>query len=220
LQLALGVAQAAGKALGGSINDVFVTGAVNGAVAYHVERGATVDALNISFVVSTRTDKAIGGNSFTPTRVQIPGGPMSVEERFTMISRLMADRRSGVKGEGAFSGIAGLANLLPTSVVTRVARSQAARMDFATSNLRAAPFPLYISGARVLQNVSMGPVAGTALNFTALSYNGSLDIGMFLDPMAVEEPAALRECMEQAYAELIEAGGIVRVMAGGQRDAD
>lgn len=220
LQVSLEDAKAAGKALGGSVNDMFVTGAVNGALAYHAERGATVDALNISFVVSTRTDKAIGGNSFTPTRVQIPGGPMSVEERFTMISRLMADRRSGVKGEGAFSGIAGLANLLPTSVVTRVARSQAARMDFATSNLRAAPFPLYISGARVLQNVSMGPVAGTALNITALSYNGSLDIGMFLDPIAVEEPAALRQCMEEAYAELIEAGGIVRVMAGGQRDAD
>ena len=30
------------------------------------------------------------------------------------------------------SAVAGVANLLPTSLVTRVARSQAAKMDFAT----------------------------------------------------------------------------------------
>lgn len=220
LQVNLDDAKAAGKALGGSVNDVFVAGAVNGALAYHAARGADVEALNISFVVSTRTDKAIGGNSFTPTRVQIPGQPMSVEERFALVSRLMKERRAGVRGEGAFSGMAGFANLLPTSVVTRVARSQAAKMDFATSNLRAAPFPMYISGARVLQNISMGPVAGTALNLTAVSYNGSLDIGMFLDPAAVSEPAALRDDMEQAYGELIEAGGIVRVGAGSGHDGD
>ena len=35
--------------------------------------------LNISFVVSTRAagDTAAGGNSFTPTRVQVPAGPMT-----------------------------------------------------------------------------------------------------------------------------------------------
>jgi hypothetical protein len=220
LQVSLDDAKAAGKALGGTINDVFVTGAVNGAVAYHTARGADVEALNISFVISTRTDKAIGGNSFSPTRVQIPGGPMSPEERFRLVSGLMTERRAGVTGEGALSGIAGIANLLPTSVVTRVARSQASKMDFATSNLRAAPFPMYISGAQVLHNVSMGPVAGTAFNLTAVSYNGSLDIGMFLDPAAVAEPEALRECMDRAYSELIEAGGIVRVRSGGEQDAN
>jgi hypothetical protein len=107
------------------------------------------------------------------------------------------------------SNLAGVANLLPTSVVTRVARSQAAKMDFATSNLRAAPFPMYISGAEVLENISMGPVAGTAFNLTALSYNGSLDMGVFIDPAAVEDPAALRQNLERAYHHLLEAGGIV-----------
>ena len=51
-------------------------------------------------------------------------------------------------GRGMMAGLAGIANLLPTSLVTGVARSQAARMDFATSNLRGAKVPLYISGAR------------------------------------------------------------------------
>jgi diacylglycerol O-acyltransferase / wax synthase len=211
LRVTLEDAKAAGKALGGSVNDFFVAGAVQGALAYHDKRGADVDALNISFVVSTRAagDTAAGGNSFTPTRVQVPGGAMTPEERFGAVRDRMAERRSGTAGQGAFGGMAGLANLLPTSVVTRVARSQLTKMDFATSNMRAAPFPTYISGARVIENVTMGPVAGTAFNLTALSYNGSLDMGAFIDPVAVDDPEGLRDCLADGYAQLLEAGGIV-----------
>jgi WS/DGAT/MGAT family acyltransferase len=209
LRIDLEQAKAAGKTLGGSVNDFFVSGAVMGALAYHAERKAEVDALNISFVVSTRTDTAAGGNSFTPTRVQIPGNAMPVEERFAVVRNQIAAKRAGVRGAGAMSNLAGVANLLPTSVVTRVARSQAAKMDFATSNLRAAPFPMFISGAEVLENITMGPVAGTAFNLTAISYNGSLDMGVFIDPAAVEDPAGLRRNLEQAYQHLLEAGGIV-----------
>jgi hypothetical protein len=121
----------------------------------------------------------------------------------------MGARRAGVRGAGAMSTLAGVANLLPTSVVTRVARAQAAKMDFATSNLRAAPFPMYISGACVLENITMGPVAGTAFNLTTISYNGSLDLGVFIDPAAVEDPAGLRRNLEEAYRHLLEAGGVV-----------
>ena len=56
-----------------------------------------------------------------------------------------------------------IANMLPTSVVTRIARQQASKQDFATSNFRAAPFATYVSGALVLQNATLGPVAATAI---------------------------------------------------------
>ena len=127
-----------------------MTGVVNGAVAYHDERGVPLRTLNTSFVVSTRADKAIGGNSFTPTRFSAPAGPMDPAERFKALSEAMADKRAQVIRAGARSaGLAGLANLLPTSLVTSVARSQAAKMDFATSNLRSAKRRFYMSGARV-----------------------------------------------------------------------
>jgi hypothetical protein len=206
LQVPLADAQRAAKALGGSVNDFFVAGAVIGAMAYHEKRATPVEAYNLTYVVSTRTDKAAGGNSFTPARVQVPGAPAPVATTFATVRDIMAARRADVSGKGAFSSIAGVANLLPTSVVTRVARAQAAKMDFATSNLKAAPFPMYISGSLITQNVTMGPVAGTAYNLTVLSYNGSLDIGAFIDPVAVEVPADLRRCMEEGYAALIAAG--------------
>ncbi len=208
LSFPLDRALASAKALGGSLNDWFVMGAVNGAVRYHEDRGVTLRTLNTSFVVSTRQDRAIGGNAFTPTRFSAPAGPMDPVARFAAISTAMAERRARVTGGGALAGLAGVANLLPTSLVTGLARSQAAQMDFATSNLRGARTQLYISGAAVTANYPFGPLAGTAFNLTTMSYHGRLDMGLFVDPVAVDDPADLRDDLEAAYDELIEVAGV------------
>ena len=207
LSMPLAEAKAAAKTLGGSINDVFVAGAVAGAVAYHRAHGETLDYLNVSFVVSTRDDSAIGGNSFTPSVVKISTISSSAAEQVQALGALMGERRADVGGGGGLlSNLATIAKLLPTSVVTGFARQQAGAVDFATSNMRGAPFDVYIAGARLLRNVTLGPVAGTAFNMTCLSMGDHLDIGMHIDPVAVGDPAALRVCMERAYAVLLDAG--------------
>jgi WS/DGAT/MGAT family acyltransferase len=206
----LEAASAAAKKMGGSINDFFVTGAVNAVVAYHERAGSPINTVNLSFVVSTRTDKAIGGNSFTPTRLQVPGGKMAPEQRLAEVRDRMAAKRAEVTGQGMMSALAGVANLLPTSLVTRTARSQARRQDFATSNVRGPRQERFISGARMQAQYPFGPVAGTAFNLTTVSYNGSLGHGLFVDPVAVTNPARLRDDMIDAYNELIEAGSSPR----------
>lgn len=207
LTFPLDQALAAGRALGGSLNDWFVTGAVNGSINYHDERGVPLSTLNGSFVVSTRKDEAIGGNSFSPVRVALPAGPMNPLERFGAISEVMTARRAEMTGEGLLAGLAGVANLLPTSLVTAAARSQAAKQDFATSNLRGGKRPWYLSGAKVVGNYPFGPLAGTAFNLTAMSYAGALDMGLFVDPVAVDDPAGLRDHMDLAYRQLIDLAG-------------
>jgi len=214
LSVPLEPVKAAAKALGGSVNDVFVAGAVNGSLLYHDRRGVPVDALNLSFVVSTRTEAGIGGNSFAPTRLQVPGDPMSPAERLTLVSQLMGAKRAEVLGGGGgrsgnLTGLAGIANLLPTSLVTRVARSQAVKQDFATSNVRGPFKPRYIGKAKVIGNYGFGPLAGTAFNLTTLSYTDKLWISLHADPVAIEAPGELRDDLETAYRELIAAGGIV-----------
>lgn len=210
LRLSLEDAKAAAKALGGSLNDLFVAGAALGAFAYHSERDSPMEALNLTFVVSTRTDRASGGNAFTPVPMQVPGGEgLSPEERFHQVRDLMAQRRGRVSGRGTMSAIAGVANLLPTSVTTRFARQQASKIDLATSNLRGASFPTFIAGGEVLAAIPLGPVAGTAANLTTLSQNGSLDMGLLVDPMAVIDPGGLARNIDEAYSELLAAGGVV-----------
>jgi hypothetical protein len=103
--------------------------------------------------------------------------------------------------------VAGLANLLPTSLVTGVARAQTANMDFATSNIRGAPIATYVSGARVLWTGTLGPVAGTAFNLTAMSYDGSFDIGIHADPVAVGNCDDLRRCLAAGLDDLLAAAG-------------
>jgi diacylglycerol O-acyltransferase / wax synthase len=195
--------KAAGRRFGASINDLFLSGLTEGAVRYHTDRGVEVDAFNTSFVLSTRSDSAIGGNSFTPIPVQVAGAPMSLAERVDDIRvRLTASREAMASG-GGMSAVSGIANLLPTSVVTQAARAAAGRIDFATSNLRGAPFTLYVAGARACNIVTMGPVAGTGCNATALSYDGHFDIGLFIDPVAIDTPADFRDAVESSFFDLV-----------------
>jgi hypothetical protein len=99
--------------------------------------------------------------------------------------------------------VTGLANLFPTGVVTRLARMEAARVDVATSNVRAAPIPIWVGGSLIEANYALGPVLGTPCNVTLLSYCDRVDLGLHIDPVAIAEPARLRRCMEAGFAELI-----------------
>jgi WS/DGAT/MGAT family acyltransferase len=210
-------AKDAAKALGGSLNDLFVTGAAIGAAKYHEFVGAEVEFFNATFVVSTRDDRSAGGNAFTPSKVRVPGGKLDPAERFAAIRDAMGSRRGEVTGgANLMSAVSGIANLLPTSMVTGVARSQAAAVDFATSNVRGAPIDVYVAGGKVLALYPMGPVAGTAWNITMMSYAGSLFMGVHIDPAAVEDQDLLMRSLREGYAELIAAaeggrsGGLAR----------
>ncbi len=193
----------AAKHLGVTINDVFLAAMTDGAVRYHADRGVDVDAFNTSFVLSTRHDSAIGGNSFTPVPVQVPGHALPLDERVADIHERLAAKRESMSTGGGMGALSGVANLLPTSVVTSAARAAAGKIDFATSNLRGAPFALWVSGARVLRIISMGPVAGTACNATALSYENSFDVGLFIDPTAIDAPGDLRDAVDAAFTDIL-----------------
>ena len=196
------VKDAAGR-LGGSVNDLFVTAATGGAGTYHRRAGFGVDELRMSMPVSTRTDRSPGGNAFTPTRVLVPllADPL---ERFAATH----GRLEVVKGEralGLTSSLAGLVNLLPQPMLVRLARQQVLTVDFATSNVRAAPFDLYIAGGLITGNYPLGPIAGTAWNLTTMSYRGRLNLGLHVDRAAVEDPAQLRDDIAESFDELVAA---------------
>jgi hypothetical protein len=181
----------------------FLTAAASAAGAYHRELGAPVDSLRASMVISTRT-KESGSNAFTVARLRVPTGELPVAEAFADIQG-QADQLRASVGSANLESLAALGALLPLSVVLRLARQQSGTIDFATSNLRAAPFPLYFAGARILSNYPVGPLAGVAFNLTLMSYCGSLDMGLHLDPAAVTEPELLRELLVDAFDELVAA---------------
>jgi diacylglycerol O-acyltransferase len=211
--------KAAGKALDGSINDAFMAGMVEATHRYHVEHGSPIETTNTSFVLSTRSDGKAGGNSFTPVMLTLPAGPMSMKQRVAAVVEATGEAKEEAQRTGGMTGLSGIANLLPISVITQAARSAAQRIDFATSNLRGSPVPLYCGGAKVLATIAMGPVAGTGANVTAMSYDGSFDIGIFLDPGAITEPDSFRTHVEESFADLISAGQPAKKPAAKKRTA-
>jgi diacylglycerol O-acyltransferase / wax synthase len=202
----------AAKKLGGTLNTAFICAAATAAGDYHRAVGAPVEQLRASMAISTRT-KESGSNAFSLARLLVPTGEMPMTERFRLIHEATTTAREASATAG-LETVAAVAATLPTSLVTRLAKSQAQTVDFATSNVRAADFPCYIAGARILANYPIGPLGGVAFNLTLLSYDGSLDMGMNVDTAAVEQPELLRTCMEGAFAELGQLGKPARRGAG------
>ncbi len=203
LSLDLDAVKTAAKSRGGTVNDLFVAGIAEGAIAYHAEQGADLHRLHLTYVVSTRSDHAIGGNAWVPTKIGVDAAG-GFEERFASIVERSSARKADGGARVSLDGLASIAAALPTSVLTQVARQQARGIDIATSNLRAAPFECFIGGAKIIENYPMGPLAGTACNVTTISYNGELGIGLFIDPVAVAHPAELRRCVAEAFERVLE----------------
>lgn len=201
IRVPLAEVRAVAKAHECSINDVFVAGAAGGAGAYHRAHGRPVHELRMAMPVSTRSDRSAGGNAFDMARVLVPTGadPRSRLE-------LIHERLAAVRGEASISlvqSLAGIANVLPPAILTRTARRQVETIDFTTSNVRGAPFDLYMAGALIESNHPIGPLVGTAFNLTTLSYRGSLDMGLHIDRGAIHEPLLLAECIQAAFKELL-----------------
>lgn len=199
LQVSLESTKAAAKRLGGTLNTAFLTAAADAAGRYHRHLGAPVDTLNASMAVSTRT-KQSGSNAFSLARFAVPTSAMTIEERFAIVLERTSQAKSATTG---LEALAAIVAAIPTPVLARFARQQSHSVDFATSNVRAAPMKVYIAGAEVLANYPIGPLVGVAFNATLLSYNGSLDIGLNCDSAAVTDTALLRDCLQASFAALL-----------------
>lgn len=194
-QMPLEAAKTASKRRGGTINDLYVTALADAALAYHADHDAVPRSVAMSFVRSTREGSGLGGNAFVPVKVRAPGGSTSPTERFSSLREAMAPR--GDADDPGLDAVSSIAGLVPGPVLTRLGRDQGRRIDIVTSNIRGAPVPLFIGDARVEAGFPIGPIAGAACNATVMSYDGSLDIGIMVDPAAIDDPDRFGELVQQ-----------------------
>jgi diacylglycerol O-acyltransferase len=210
----LGLFRRAAQALGASRNAVFVAGVTGGLLAYHERMGAPCGALRMAIPVSLRGNSGpggavavspVGGNRFAPARVVVPLGPKDPAKRVSAVSRTLA----AVVAEPGLTmadGLAGLISLLPASVLVPTLRAQARTVDFAASIVPGLRSGRFMAGAPVEASWPMGPRVGCAVNFTLLTCDDRLHLGINLDPAAVTDPATLMECLAESFGDLLEAG--------------
>ncbi|NQY54901.1 MAG: DUF1298 domain-containing protein [Ilumatobacteraceae bacterium] len=188
----------AARAFGGTVNAAFVTAAAEAAGDYHRRVGSPVDSLRASIAVSTRTDQS-GSNAFTLARIDVPTATMPIGERFAAVAAAIESARAATP-DRLVDTAAALGAALPTSLVARFAGAQARSIDIATSNVRGAPVDTFVAGARVVANVPIGPLLGVPVNLTALSQGDRFDIGVHIDPTAIDDSAMFAQCVDDAIA--------------------
>ncbi len=201
----LDAAKQAGKTIGGTINDTFVTGLVQGFRLYHSEHGVELDALRMGMPINIRTTDAVevAGNDFVPARFELSTVATDIRE----LMHGIRERMLGARDEPANQLVEVLSNVLnrlPTSVVTQIFGSMMKGLDFQASNVPGSPIPLYFRGVRMESVTPFGPVAGAAANVTLLSYMNDLNIGLNVDPAAVTDPELFVECVRRGYDSVLD----------------
>jgi WS/DGAT/MGAT family acyltransferase len=190
----------AAKRLGGTLNTAFLAACAQAAAEYHAALGSPVESLRASMAISTRTESS-GANAFSLARLLVPTGEMPIDERFRAIHESTQVAREASRTAG-LDTLAAVTSALPTSVITRLARQQAQTIDFATSNIKGSPVPMFVAGAQLLEIYPIGPLGGVAFNLTLMSYLGSLDMALNIDTAAVTEPELLVDRLQGAFKQL------------------
>ena len=197
---------AAGKAVGGTVNDAFLAAVVGGLQRYHERHGHTVDELRVTMPINLRSaDDAPGGNRFTPARFAVP---VSITDPAARMEALGGIAR-GWRAEpaiGLSDVLAGVLSHLPGQVTTSVFGSMLKGIDFVATNVPGSPERRWLAGAEVLRFYGFGPTSGAAVSFALLSHAGTCGIGINADTTAVPDTAVLRACLEEGIAEVVAVG--------------
>lgn len=197
----------AARAMDASVNDVFMAGAASAAGQLHAVAGVPVEQLRASMPISTRHDRSAGGNAFSPTQMLVPTGEMSPRDRVTAIHDIVVQLRQEKAIAAMGSAANAVAAAMPKVLIIRTGQHLTRSVDFVCSNVRAAPFDLFIGGALMQANYPIGPLAGTAFNLTTMSYRGWLWLGLHVDTAAIEDPQRLLDTLEDCYGEILGAAG-------------
>ena len=203
LEVPLDHLKAAGRSVGGSMNDAFVAGAVGGLARYHEFHGAPLEDLRLMMPINLRVEgDTLGGNHFTPARFLVPADVKDPAERIAVLS----ERCRWIRDEPAVSltdALATVFNALPMAFTTSFLGAMFKCADFVASNMAGAPIPVYLAGARLDRVFAFGPLSGAAVNVTLISHCGVCCIGVNTDSAAVPDPETLLEHLDAAFAEIL-----------------
>jgi diacylglycerol O-acyltransferase len=195
--------KAAARAVGGTLNDVFVATTLDALRRYHDELGTPCEQVRMNMPVSVRGGESANQieNQFVPARLELP---LSIGDPASRISEVKALLRA-VRDEPALphvNDISGVIGRLGPAAAVGVLGAMLKGVDITTSNVPGPPFPVYMAGARVEEFYAFGPCAGAAVNITLFSYDGRVFLGVNADRAAVDHELLTR-CLHEAIAETL-----------------
>ena len=199
--------KAAARVAGGKLNDAFVGGVVRGLYHYHLAHGIDCDELRMAIPINLRTAETdnMAGNAFVPARLDLPIDSEDPIDTMRIVRQSVGSARAEPAND-LVGPLSGLLNRLPTTAVTALFGTMVKAVDFTTSNVPGAPFPVYFGPAKMEAQFPFGPLAGAAMNITLLSYQNDLNIGIATDPAAVPDTDTLITSLQQGFDEILAVG--------------
>jgi hypothetical protein len=195
----------AGKAVGGSVNDSFVSLVLDAIDRYHAQNGVSSDRIRIHMPINIRdgatADRA--GNQFVPARIVMDLGENDTEDRLRRVSGHLA----AVRREPALewvNTVSAAIQRLGVPISRRIIGGMMKGVDVLASNVAGPPCPLYLAGEHVEEFYAFGPPAGAALNITLFSYDNTVHLGVTSVAVAVESREQFMACLGAAIADMTE----------------
>lgn len=207
------------KHRGGTVNDVVlatVAGAVRGWLLSRgepVKPSTTVRAL-VPVSVRGDSDSDQPGNQVSSYLVDLPVGEPNPMVRLSQVGYAMkAHKESGQSvGAEALAALSGFAPPTLHALGARAANSFTRRLfNVVITNVPGPQFPLYASGAEMLEMFPVIPLAaGQAVSIGLTSYNGGVFFGLNADRDAMHDVEVLASLIEESLAELVAASNGAR----------
>lgn len=199
-----------------TVNDVVlatVAGAIRGWMLSRGESVTPATTVRAMVPVSVRGDSESGqlGNRVSSYLVDLPVGESNPIVRLSQVSYAMkAHKESGQSvGAEALVALSGFAPPTLHALGARAANSFTRRLfNVVVTNVPGPQFPLYASGAKMLEMFPVVPLAnGQALSIGLTSYDGGVYFGLNADRDAMFDVDVLGSLIEESLAELVEATG-------------
>jgi WS/DGAT/MGAT family acyltransferase len=194
--------------IGGTVNDVVLSGVAGGMHRLLTHRGDVTDdvRLRVLVPVSVRPDEQRGalGNRVSAMFVNLPVGAMYGVDRLHAISEQTRDLKERQQAIGADFLINMTDFVAPTlmSLAARVVHRQPF-INLIVTNVPGPQLPLYLMGGKLLEAF---PIVPLTRNLTVvvgiLSYDGSLNFGLWADRDAFVDLEVLAGGIDDAFAEL------------------
>jgi diacylglycerol O-acyltransferase len=188
-----------GRAAGATVNDVFLSGVLAGLSHYHARHRLHPDVLRLGVPLSLRAagDDSLR-NQFFPARLLAPLQIADPFDRLRAVHDLVVRQRAepALEAYGSLTAVAG--RMPPAEVLVERALTS---VDVMASNVVGSADPLFLAGARLLRMIPFGPRSGAGLNLTTVSYDGTLHVGVNIDPAATPDTDVLLECLAEAFSD-------------------
>ncbi|MEA2147642.1 MAG: diacylglycerol O-acyltransferase / wax synthase [Solirubrobacteraceae bacterium] len=206
LDVALNELRTAGKACGGTVNDVFVSALVGGMRRYHEHHGIELGALTLALPISLRKDEdPPGSNRFAGARILAPLAELDPRTRM----RIIGERTAAARSEPALGFMDALSpamSRLPAALVATMTERVTRSIDLQASNVRGLDRTAYLAGAGVERMYAFGAAPGPAVMVTLMSYNGTCHVAVNVNAAAIPDHELFVGCLQAGLDEMVGPG--------------